>query len=37
MSDIGYKYLCHANIEDAIRLPYDKQYENILTGIFKKC
>jgi hypothetical protein len=37
MSDIGYKYLCHANIEDAIRLPYDKQYENILTGIFEKC
>jgi len=35
MSEIGYEYVCHSNIEDAIRKPVDN-LENILTGIYKK-
>jgi len=35
MSEIGYEYLCHSNIEDAIRKPVD-DLENILTAIYKK-
>jgi len=37
MREINYEYICHANIEDAIRKSYDENLENILTAIFKKC
>ncbi len=37
MAEMNYEYICHANIEDAIRKPYDPNLENILTAIFRKC
>jgi hypothetical protein len=37
MLSMGYEYICHSNIEDAIRKPYDDKLENILTALFKKC
>jgi SAM-dependent methyltransferase len=37
MSEMNYEYMCHANVEDAIRKSYDDNLENILTAIFKKC
>jgi hypothetical protein len=37
MGEMNYEYVCHANIEDAIRKSYDEDLENILTAIFKKC